>query len=46
MPSILVETGFITHAPDEQYLNSEEGQERIATNVVNAVKKYKEITLK
>lgn len=43
MPSILVETGFITHAPDEAYLNSEKGQDRIAENIVNAVKRFKEI---
>jgi N-acetylmuramoyl-L-alanine amidase len=43
MPSILVETGFITHAPDEAYLNSEKGQDRIADNIVNAVKRFREI---
>lgn len=43
MPSILVETGFITHAPDEAYLNSEKGQDRIAENIVNAVKRFREI---
>lgn len=43
MPSILVETGFISHAPDEAYLNSEKGQERISENIVNAVKRFREI---
>lgn len=41
MPSILVETGFITYKPDEKYLNSEEGQNEIAENILTAVKKYK-----
>ena len=44
MPSILVETGFITHRPDEDYLNSEKGQEEIAGNVLAAVKRYKTAT--
>lgn len=44
MPSILVETGFITHKPDEDYLNSENGQIIISQNIVSAVKRYKEAT--
>lgn len=44
MPSILVETGFITHKPDEAYLNSKKGQEEIASNIVSAVKRYKTAT--
>src|SRR5690606_32675798 len=44
MPSILVETGFITHKPDEDYLNSEKGQDTVATNILNAVRRYREIT--
>lgn len=44
MPSILVETGFITHKPDEDYLNSEKGQNEVADNVLNAVKKYRAAT--
>lgn len=42
MPSILVETGFITHRPEEDYLNSEKGQQDIAESVAKAVKWYKE----
>ncbi|HUR10128.1 MAG TPA: N-acetylmuramoyl-L-alanine amidase [Flavitalea sp.] len=41
MPSILVETGFITYKTDEEYLNSEDGQDEISGNVVEAVKRYK-----
>jgi N-acetylmuramoyl-L-alanine amidase len=44
MPSILVETGFITYKSDEDYLNSEKGQQEIADNVLAAVKKYKQAT--
>ena len=41
MPSILIETGFVTHRPEENYLNSKKGQEEIATNIVNAIKQYR-----
>ena len=44
MPSILVETGFITYKQDEEYLNSEKGQDEVAENVLTAVKKYKQVT--
>jgi len=43
MPSILVETGFISAREEEDYLNSEKGQMEVATNVVTAVKRYKEL---
>ena len=44
MPSILVETGFITYKQDEEYLNSEKGQDEVAENILTAVKKYKQVT--
>jgi N-acetylmuramoyl-L-alanine amidase len=44
MPSILVETGFITYKPDQDYLNSEKGQQQIADNILAAVKKYRQAT--
>ena len=44
MPSILVETGFITYKKDEEYLNSEAGQNEVADNIVSAVKKYRQVT--
>jgi N-acetylmuramoyl-L-alanine amidase len=40
MPSILVETGYITNKEEEDYLNSEKGQQEIAECVSNAVKNY------
>jgi len=40
MPSVLVETGFLTNREEEDYLNSKEGQDEIATCVTEAVKNY------
>jgi N-acetylmuramoyl-L-alanine amidase len=42
MPSILVETGFISDPKEEDYLSSEDGQQEVAQCIVNAVKRYKE----
>jgi N-acetylmuramoyl-L-alanine amidase len=44
MPSILVETGYITHSSDEAYLNSKKGQTEMAKAIVNAVKRYRAAT--
>jgi N-acetylmuramoyl-L-alanine amidase len=41
MPSILVETGFISNPQEEDYLNSENGQNEIVRCVVQALKRYK-----
>lgn len=43
MPSILVETGYITHRSDEDFLNSKKGQEQMANEIVNAVKAYRKV---
>ncbi|MBL0131192.1 MAG: N-acetylmuramoyl-L-alanine amidase [Chitinophagaceae bacterium] len=40
MPSILVETGYITNRAEEDYLNSKEGQKEIADCITRAVKTY------
>jgi N-acetylmuramoyl-L-alanine amidase len=40
MPSVLVETGYITNREEEDYLNSESGQQEIAQCVTNALKSY------
>ena len=42
MPSVLVETGFITNPEEEDYLNSESGQQEIAQCITNALKNYVE----
>ena len=40
MPSILVETGFITNPQEEDYLNSQNGQQEIADCITKAVHTY------
>lgn len=42
MPSVLVETGFITNPSDEKFLNSDEGQKYLAKSVYEAIKNYRE----
>ncbi len=42
MPSVLVEIGFISNKEEEEYINSEKGQQEIVTNIFNAIKQYKE----
>ena len=42
MPSILVETGFLTNKEEEEYLNSNKGQDEIVTNITEAFRKYKQ----
>jgi N-acetylmuramoyl-L-alanine amidase len=40
MPSILVETGYITNREEEDYLNSQSGQQEIAYCISGALKDY------
>jgi N-acetylmuramoyl-L-alanine amidase len=40
MPSVLVETGFITNREEEDYLNSKDGQHEISKCITDAVKNY------
>ncbi|MBN8673506.1 MAG: N-acetylmuramoyl-L-alanine amidase [Chitinophagales bacterium] len=40
MPSILVETGYITNREEEDYLNSKAGQKELAECITRAVKNY------
>jgi len=42
MPSILVETGFICDPEEEDYLNSEKGQNEVTYGVMRAVLRYKQ----
>lgn len=42
MPSILVETGFITNPQEEAYLNSQSGQQEISDCITKAVHNYNE----
>jgi len=41
MPSVLVEIGFITNKDEETYINSDQGQDEIVSNIVSALKEYK-----
>jgi N-acetylmuramoyl-L-alanine amidase len=43
MPSILVETGFICNFEEEDYLNSEKGQNEITYAIMRAVLRYKQL---
>ena len=40
MPSILVETGYITNRVEEDYLNSKSGQKELADCMIRALKTY------
>lgn len=42
MPSVLVETGFISHAEDQKFLAADEGQEYMASAIYRAFKDYKQ----
>lgn len=42
MPSVLIETGFLSNKEEEEYLNSAKGQEEIVGNIIDAFKKYKQ----
>lgn len=39
MPSVLIETGFLTNKNDEALLNSKSGQEKIANDITSAISK-------
>lgn len=42
MPAVLIETGYINNASEEKYLNSESGQNEIASSIVKAIQKYRD----
>ena len=41
MPSVLIETGFLTNAEEEKYLKSAEGQNKMAHSILRAFQQYK-----
>lgn len=41
MPSVLIETGFLSNVKEEKYLLSENGQDLIASGIYRAFKEYK-----
>ena len=44
MPAVLTEIGFISNPTEEDYLNSNSGQDEIVSAIFNAVKTYKKET--
>jgi N-acetylmuramoyl-L-alanine amidase len=40
MPSVLIETGYLSNKEEEKYLNSTKGQTQVARNIVTALKRY------
>ena len=43
MPSVLIETGYLTNEEEEKYLNSEDGQNEVVQNIMDALRRYKEV---
>jgi N-acetylmuramoyl-L-alanine amidase len=41
MPSVLIETGFVTHTEEEQYIISDKGQEEIVNSILASLLRYK-----
>jgi len=41
MPSVLIETGFLTNIEEEKFLKSELGQQKMATSILKAFNTYK-----
>ena len=41
MPSVLIETGFITNSKEGAFLNSKSGQDKVSGAIFNAIKSYK-----
>jgi N-acetylmuramoyl-L-alanine amidase len=40
MPSVLIETGYLTNKEEEQYLNSKKGQNEVVGNILGAFRQY------
>jgi len=41
MPSVLIETGFLTNKAEGKYLNSKKGQKEMSNSIADAIIKYK-----
>jgi N-acetylmuramoyl-L-alanine amidase len=41
MPSVLIETGYVSNPEDASFLKSEKGQQQIAQSIVSAIKSFK-----
>jgi N-acetylmuramoyl-L-alanine amidase len=42
MPSVLIEVGFLTNKEEEEYLNSDKGQDEVVQNIIDALGRYKD----
>jgi N-acetylmuramoyl-L-alanine amidase len=42
MPSVLIETGYLTNKEEEEYLNSDNGQNEVVQNIISALSRYKQ----
>jgi N-acetylmuramoyl-L-alanine amidase len=42
MPSVLIETGFLSNKKDAEYISSKNGQQKYAESIFQSVKKFKE----
>jgi len=42
MPSVLIETGFLTYKKEGAYLNSKNGQSKMSSSIIEAILTYKE----
>ncbi|KQR67776.1 N-acetylmuramoyl-L-alanine amidase [Pedobacter sp. Leaf176] len=43
MPAVLTEIGFVSNPEEEDYMNSQEGQNEIVTGIIRAIKNYKRL---
>jgi N-acetylmuramoyl-L-alanine amidase len=41
MPSVLIEVGFLSNKEEEEYLNSNKGQDEVVQNIIDALERYK-----
>jgi N-acetylmuramoyl-L-alanine amidase len=41
MPSVLIEVGFLSNKEEEEYLNSDKGQNEVVQNIIDALGRYK-----
>ncbi len=42
MPSVLIETGFLTNKEEEEYLNSDKGQNEVVASIIEELKNYQQ----
>ncbi len=44
MPAVLTEIGFVSNPDEEDYMNSQEGQNEIVNGIIKAIKSYKRLS--